>query len=43
MVLSQAGLRPERDCAGEAQSTAVNYRPILSSERVLQDNKAATV
>jgi hypothetical protein len=30
MVLSPAGLRPERDCA------TVNYRPVLSSERALQ-------
>jgi hypothetical protein len=43
MVLSPAELRPERDCAGEEPAAAVNYRPVLSSERALQNNNPATV
>jgi hypothetical protein len=31
MVMNPAGLRPERDCAGEAQQ---NYRIVLTSERL---------
>jgi hypothetical protein len=37
MVLSPVGIRPEWEAA------TVNYRPVLSSERALQNNKPATV
>jgi hypothetical protein len=37
MVLSPAGLRLRGPAA------TVNYRPVLSSERALQNNKPATV
>jgi hypothetical protein len=33
MIMHPTRLRPENNCAGEAQST-VNYGPILSSKRV---------
>jgi hypothetical protein len=39
MVLSPAGL-----CwLGAAAAATANYRPVLSSERALQNNKPATV
>jgi hypothetical protein len=31
--MSLAGLRPEKDCVGEAQQQLKNYRPDLSPER----------
>jgi hypothetical protein len=37
MVLSPAGLRRREPAA------SVNYRPVISSERALQNNKPATV
>jgi hypothetical protein len=42
--LSFAGLRPKSDCSGKVQKQfTVNYRPVLSSERSLQNKKPATV
>jgi hypothetical protein len=39
MVVSSAGLGPETGCSGNAGAIAhINYRPILSSERVLNIN-----
>jgi hypothetical protein len=43
MVLSPEGFRPERDYAGEDQQQQKNYRPVLSSDRALENNKPATV
>jgi hypothetical protein len=43
MAVSSAGLRLKSDYSGKAPSKlTVNYRPVLSSERALQ-NKAAAV
>jgi hypothetical protein len=40
MAVSSAGLRPKNDCSGKVQKQfTVNYRPVLSSERALQNNK----
>jgi hypothetical protein len=33
--MSQAGLGPKKDCAGEGPSAIVNDTPILSSEKML--------
>jgi hypothetical protein len=41
MLMSPMGLRPEKDCAGEAQQHE-NYRPDISSERVPHINKPVT-
>jgi hypothetical protein len=38
MIMSPAGLGPLNDCAGEGQHATVNYRPILSSGRMLHKN-----
>jgi hypothetical protein len=45
MVVSSAGLRPKSDCSGKAPEAIaqVNYRPILSSERVPHIKKPAIV
>jgi hypothetical protein len=44
MVVSFARLGLESDCSGKAQSNStINYRPVLSSERALQNNKHAAV
>jgi hypothetical protein len=43
MAVGFAGLRPKTDCSGKAQSQLYNYRPVLSSERALQNYKNATV
>jgi hypothetical protein len=45
MAVSSAGLRHKSDCSGKAPEAIVqvNYRPVLSSERAVQNNKAATV
>jgi hypothetical protein len=41
---SSTGLRPKSDYSGKVQKQfTVNYRPVLSSERALQNNKPATV
>jgi hypothetical protein len=38
MAVSSAGLRPKRDYSDKAQKQfTVNYRPVLSPERVLQN------
>jgi hypothetical protein len=40
MAVSSTGLRPKSDYSGKVQKQfTVNYRPVLSSERVLQNNK----
>jgi hypothetical protein len=44
MAVSSTGLRPKSDCSDKVQKQfTVNYRPVLSSERALQNNKPATV
>jgi hypothetical protein len=42
MLLSPAGLKPEQDWAGKDQQKKYINRPVLSSERALQNNKPAT-
>jgi hypothetical protein len=39
MVLSPAGLRPRARLRWRGPAATVNYRPTLSSERALQNNK----
>jgi hypothetical protein len=44
MAVNSTGLRPKSDCSGKVQKQfTVNYRPVLSSERALQNNKPTTV
>jgi hypothetical protein len=44
MAVSSTRLRPKSDCSGKDQKQfTVNYRPVLSSERALQNKKLATV
>jgi hypothetical protein len=43
-AVSSAGLRPKSDCSGKAQKQLYsNYRPVLSSEKALQNYKPVTV
>jgi hypothetical protein len=42
MAVSSAGFLPKNDCSGKAQKLLYGkLRPVLSSERALQNNKAA--
>jgi hypothetical protein len=44
MAVSSAGLRLKSACSGKVQKQfTVNYRPVLTSERTLQNNEPATV
>jgi hypothetical protein len=43
-TVKSAGLRPKSVCSGKVQTQfTVIYRPVLSSERALQNYRAATV
>jgi hypothetical protein len=42
--VSSAGLRPKSDCSGKAQKQLYScYRPVLSSEIALQNNKIVNI
>jgi hypothetical protein len=43
MLMSPVGLRPEKDCAGDAQQQLKTTDPELSSERAPHINKPVAV